>query len=79
MEMSMIPFDKDWALEIEAPTKILQGGTTTLVDGVEVMLPPCFAVEPVHILKEVADVAVGMRQRLMLVWEVYLQRSADRL
>jgi hypothetical protein len=64
MEMSMIPFDKDWALEIEAPTKILQGGTTTLVDGVEVMLPPCFAVEPVHILKEVADVAVGMASTL---------------
>ncbi|CAD6336028.1 unnamed protein product [Miscanthus lutarioriparius] len=64
MEMSMIPSDKDWAPETEAPTKILHGGTTTLVDAAEVMHPPCFAVEPVHILKEATDVVGGMASTL---------------
>ena len=74
MEMA-IRSHKDWAPPIEALTKIIQGGTTTLVDeDEEVMHPTCSEVEPVHDLREVADVADGniRHQCLVLDWEACL-------
>jgi hypothetical protein len=60
MEM-VIPSHKDWDPPIEAQTKILLGGMTTIVDDddVEAMHPSCSAVELVQNLWEATEVANG--------------------
>jgi len=64
MEMP-IPSYKDWEPPIEASTKILHGGTTTLVgEDEEAMHPTCSTVEPVHNLREAVDVADGKASTL---------------
>ncbi|CAD6230776.1 unnamed protein product [Miscanthus lutarioriparius] len=64
MEMS-IPSHKDWEPSTEPSTKIQQGGMTTLVDEDEEAMHPTFsAVEPVHKLREVVDVADGKASML---------------
>ena len=74
MEMA-IPSHKDWDPPIEALPKIIQGGTTTLVDeDEEVMHPTCSKMELVHDLREAMDVADGniRHQCLVLDWEACL-------
>jgi len=64
MEMP-IPSYKDWEPPIEASTKILHGGTTTLVgEDEEAMHPTCSTVEPVCNLREAVDVADGKASSL---------------
>ncbi|CAD6249272.1 unnamed protein product [Miscanthus lutarioriparius] len=64
MEMP-IPSYKDWEPPTEASTKILEGGTTTLVgEDEEAMHPTCSAVEPVCNLREAVDVADGKASSL---------------
>jgi hypothetical protein len=64
MEMA-IRSHKDWDPLTEAPIKIMQGGTTTLVDeDEEEMHPACSEVEPVHDLMEATNVADGKASML---------------